>query len=288
MDCTACASSRATSAGAGAEQDGAGPTLITVDYHTHHERCGHAQGSIEEYVQAALHLGLEEIGISDHAPIYWLDGDHPLPGSAMPRSALGSYVEEVLLLRERYAGRIRVLLGLESDYAPGFEDVYREVLSGYPFDYVIGSVHYCQGLHVYQRDRWKPGVDPAEVYREYFRLVRESARSGLFDVLGHITAIMVLGPPAPDDVLETEFDETARVLAEAGVAVEINTSGLRKGRPGPFPEEALLRRCLEAGVPVTYGSDSHQPSEVGHARDVVAKRIDPARLWRPSGRPGRV
>jgi histidinol-phosphatase (PHP family) len=255
--------------------------LIAVDYHTHHERCGHAQGSIEDYIQAAIALGLEEIGISDHAPIYWLEGDHPLPRTAMPRSQLEPYVEEVLALKRRYEGRIRVLLGLESDYAEGFDDTYREVLSRYPFDYVIGSVHFCQGLHIYQQERWAGGADPSEVYPEYFRLVRESARSGLFDVLGHITAIMVLGPRPPAALLEREFGETARVLAETGVAIEVNTSGLRKGLPEPFPAGDLLRRCTAAGVPVTYGSDAHRPSEVGYGLEVASRLIDPEKLWKP-------
>lgn len=258
--------------------------MLPVDYHTHHYRCGHATGSIEEYVEAALALGLEEIGISDHAPVYWQPGDHPLPGSAMPASDLERYVDEVLELKERYTGRIRVRLGLEADYAPGFEEVYAAVLARYPFDYVIGSVHYSQGLHIYQRQRWVTGIDPCHVYAEYFRLIRESARSGLFDVLGHITGIMAYGPRPDDDWIEREFDETARAVADAGVAIEVNTSGYRKGQGQPFPAIALLRKCLAAGVPVTYGSDSHHPSEVGHMRAEVAELLGAAPLWRPGER----
>jgi len=258
--------------------------LIEVDYHTHHERCGHAQGVIEEYIQAAIQLGIREIGISDHAPLYWLEGDHPWPGSAMPRSELERYVEEVLALREKYAGRIQVRLGLEADYAPGFEDVYREVFARYPFDYVIGSVHQCLGRHVYDQYRWHENPDPAEVYSEYFRLVRASAASGLFDVLGHITAIMAFGPRPSDELLEREFDATAIALANSGVAIEVNTSGIRKGGPEPFPAGPLLRRCLAAGVPVTYGSDSHAPEEVGHAREEAERILAGVELWRPEAR----
>jgi histidinol-phosphatase (PHP family) len=260
--------------------------LITYDYHTHHARCGHAAGSIEEYVQAAVGLGLEEIGISDHAPVYWREGDHALPGSAMARSELPAYVEEVLGLRERYQDRIRILLGLEADYEPGFEEVYRDVLASYPFDYVIGSVHYCGGFHIYDRRRWSERSDPQEVYAEYFRLIRESARSGLFDVLGHITGILAYGPRPENAALEREFDRTAAELARTGVAIEVNTSGIRKGGPEPFPASALLRRCVQAGVPVTYGSDSHRPEEVGFARETVWPLIREARLWRPQEQRG--
>lgn len=256
--------------------------MITFDYHTHHFRCGHAQGSIEEYIQAALALGFEEIGISDHAPLYWLEGDHPIPGSAMARSHLEAYVDEVLALRERYAGRIRVLLGLESDYAEGWDDIYREALAPYPFDYLIGSVHYVYGQHIYDTRRWRDCGDAARHYTEYFRLVRESARSGLFDILGHTTGLLAYGPPLAPELLEREFAATAQAVAEAGVAAEINASGLRKGGAEPFPASALLQRYVNAGVPLTYGSDSHLPSEVGHARETVAPLLRRARLWRPA------
>jgi histidinol-phosphatase (PHP family) len=256
--------------------------VITFDHHTHHHRCGHAQGTIEEYIQNALALRLTEIGITDHAPLYWLDGDHPQPGSAMARSQLASYVDEVLALRARYAGRIHVLLGLEADYVEGLEDAYREALAPYPFDYLIGSVHYVYGSHIYNTFRWRDCPDPELHYAEYFRLVRASARSGLFDILGHTTGMLAYGPAPEPRRLQREFAETAAAVGEAGVAIEINASGIRKGGPEPFPASALLSQYLAAGVPVTYGSDSHLPSEVGHAREVAEPLLASATLWRPS------
>jgi hypothetical protein len=94
---------------------------------------------------------------------------------------------------------------------------------------------------------------------------------------------MAMGTKPSTSLLEREYEKTAEALAETGVAIEINTSGLRKGGPEPFPAGGLLRRCMAAGVPVTYGSDSHRPSEVGHAREVVATLVRPAALWRPRG-----
>ena len=255
--------------------------MIRYDFHSHHARCGHAQGDIEHYVQIALALGLEEIGISDHSPLYWLEGDHPAPGTAMARSELEHYVAEVLALRQKYAGRIRVYLGLEVDYIEGMEEVYRAELSPYPFDYLLGSVHYVFDTHIYNTRRWRECEDPPAHYAEYFRLVRASARSGLFDVLGLITGLLAYGPALADELSTTEFDRTAAAIAESGVAIEVNTSGLRKGGPGPFPHPALLDRCIALGVPITYGSDSHLPSEVGHARDIAWPLIQHAKPWRP-------
>ena len=259
--------------------------MIRFDHHTHHERCGHARGAIEEYIGAAIGLGFEEIGITDHAPIYWREGDHAQPGSAMARSELAAYVEEVLRLREKYAGRIRVLLGLETEYAEGYEDVYSGIRSAYPWDYWIGSVHYSHERHIYDLYRWSDDPDPAAVYAEYFRLVRNSAASGLFDVLGHISGIMVHGPRPSAAFLEQEFERTAEAVADSGVAIEVNASGLRKGTGAPFPDARLLKRCLDLRVPITYGSDCHLPSEVGHGADQVAPILSEAVRWRPASSP---
>ncbi len=78
--------------------------MIKVDYHTHNSRCGHAQGTIEEYVKTAVSRGLTDIGVSDHSPVYWLDGNDPMPVQAMAKDELPIYVDEVLSLKERYAG----------------------------------------------------------------------------------------------------------------------------------------------------------------------------------------
>lgn len=253
--------------------------MLTFDHHTHHNRCGHARGSIEDYVQAALALGMEEVGITDHAPLYWMEGDYPQPGSAMARSQLPEYVDEVLALRKKYAARIRILLGMEVDFVPGTEAIYRNELSPYPWDYLIGSVHYVQGAHIYHQGRWRGGVPAEEQYAEYFDLVRQSAHSGLFDVLGHITGLMAYGPAPFVEQQAREFADTVVAIASSGVAVEINASGLRKGGPEPFPHGELLRQCIAAGVPLTYGSDCHLPEELGDAREVAAGLLVGVRRW---------
>lgn len=77
-----------------------------IDYHTHHERCGHAVGKLEEYVQRGIALGLEQLGLSDHLPLIHVDPDHYYPEMAMPLAELPRYVEECLTLKERYRGTI--------------------------------------------------------------------------------------------------------------------------------------------------------------------------------------
>ncbi|MCH8291434.1 histidinol-phosphatase [Candidatus Poribacteria bacterium] len=240
--------------------------MIKIDYHTHHYRCGHARGTIEDYICKAIELGLEEIGISDHSPLYFREGNDPGPGSAMAKHELPEYVDEVLALREKYRNRIIVRLGMESDYIENMEDEYAVIYAQYPFDYLIGSVHFFDGRHIYDRRRWERGVNVEAAYREYFRLVRKSAKSGIFDVLGHITAVKAYSPKIHPKILNELYEETLGVIAEYGCCVEINTSGYRKTKAEPFPDYQMIEKCVDYGIPLTFGSDCHDPSEVTHSR----------------------
>ena len=75
---------------------------MLIDHHTHHYRCGHAKGTLEDVIEAAIAKGLDGIGLSDHSPIYHLgDGDHVEPDVPWP-SELPCYVAEMAALKERY------------------------------------------------------------------------------------------------------------------------------------------------------------------------------------------
>src|SRR4051812_14667806 len=98
---------------------------IKFDLHTHHHRCGHAIGTIEDYVKQAIDYGLHYIGISDHSPHFYSDEDQLYPSIAMAKGEFVSYIEEVLHLKEKYQDKIHVLLGLESDFFPDHIGIYR-------------------------------------------------------------------------------------------------------------------------------------------------------------------
>lgn len=233
-----------------------------LDYHTHHYRCGHARGNMEDYIEQAIALGLREIGLSDHSPIYHLGNDpHPLPGTAMSRTELPHYVAEALHLKERYADRIAVKVGIESDYILDYDEHYRSLWSQYPLDYVIGSVHWLGRWSIFQPEL-PPGKTAFEVYHEYLHTTRRAALSGAYDIIGHLDCLKTRGH-LPDRAIIPDLEETIRTLAEANVAIELNTSGWRKDCNESYPRAEVLERCHHWGVPVTLGSDSHDPHLVG-------------------------
>ncbi|WP_379159228.1 histidinol-phosphatase [Paenibacillus sp. sgz5001063] len=248
---------------------------MKFDLHTHHFRCGHADGTIRDYIEAGIAAGLEVIGISDHTPYFGSPSEQAFPHIAMAKSELAHYVEEVLALQQEYAGTIDVLLGIESDYFPEHAELYRRTLSAYPFDYIIGSVHSVGGVSIFNKGRWKGLSQKGKIASkaEYYRLITASARSGMFQILGHIDAMKGNFPQFSDIPAAAEIDECLRVIGECGIAIEINTSGGTKLCGGWYPSDDILARALHYGVDVTFGSDAHKPSRVADQHEAVVTRL---------------
>ncbi len=236
---------------------------MPVDYHLHTYRCGHARGAMADYVRVARERGLREIGFADHLPQYFCPPARRLPGLAMTDGQLPEYVAEVLVLREANPD-LPIRLGIEADYIPGREAELNAILARYPFDYVLGSVHYLDGWGFDHPD-FKHGYrdrDPDQLYRRYFALVQAAARSGLFDSLAHPDLLKKFDYHPRGD-LAPLYRETAAVIASAGVCIEVNTAGLRAPVGEIYPHPTFLQFCREFGVPVTLGSDAHAPEQVG-------------------------
>ncbi len=247
---------------------------MKFDLHTHHERCGHAEGGIEAYIKAAVQADLKVIGISDHSPYFAREEDHAQPHIAMAKSEFPNYVNEVLKLKAKYAGTIDVLLGVESDFFPNEANVYQQVYEQYPFDYIIGSVHATRGISIFNKKRWKGLSDQQKIEEKdhYYDLIEQSATSGMFQVLGHIDAMKGFYPEF-SDIPCSRMDSTLKVIGESGVSIEINTSGKTKYVGGWYPSDDILERALHYGVTVTFGSDAHVPSRVGDEWELVQQRL---------------
>lgn len=247
---------------------------MKFDLHNHNYRCGHAEGNIEDYIKVAIDRGLSYIGIADHSPHFYSEKDHLHPGITMKKSEFPGYIDEVLELKKKYEDKIHVLLGVESDYFYEHEDVYRNEYNKYPFDYIIGSVHFVGGMNIFKRDRWD-GLSDQDLLRDkerYYKQIQQSARSGMFQILGHIDAMKGYYPEFSQ--IETPIiDETLKVIAEEGVSIEVNTSGKLKDCGGWYPSNEILERAHHYGVDVTFGSDAHVPERIGDDYEEVQQKL---------------
>jgi histidinol-phosphatase (PHP family) len=226
----------------------------------HTPLCRHARGEPGELAAQAVKLGFREIGFSDHSPMPQDDFDD----WRMRAAQLEEYVESVAAARREHPGLV-IKFALEVDYLPGAEDWIRDLAARYPWDYLIGSVHYIWGGWAIDNPRqmstWKDH-DAMEIWALYFERLAKAAESGFFDIIGHadLCKKFCFYPKQDCGALYGRFLEAAR---RGGVAMELNTAGLRKDCHEIYPGPRLLQMAAEAGVPITFGSDAHAPEEVG-------------------------
>ncbi len=239
---------------------------MIVDYHMHlrngNEEIAHDTWSVDPFVEAAHAAGVDEIGFTEH--IYYFKQTRSL--WTVPYMTdlcvydIEPYVEAVVVARGR---GLPVKLGLEVDYAPGREDETREILAPYPWDYLLGSVHYIGELAVDGEPRLVDAVGVEEAWRLYFEELAAAARSDLFDSLSHPDLVKIFGARAAS----FDYGPVVDAIADSGVAVEVSTAGLRKPVRELYPHPEFLAACRARDVPVTLASDAHSPDVVGRDFD---------------------
>jgi histidinol-phosphatase (PHP family) len=233
--------------------------FFAADYHVHSLRSHDGGASIAEMCRRAYEIGVAEIGFSEHKDF---DPDDPV----LEFFDYDAYMADIEACREEYGRILKIRAGVEIDYQSWFEDKITDFLDRHPFDFVIGSVHCVQRMTVmspeYNRNR-----DRRTAYTDYFKAVRESVCSGLFDVLGHLeyankAGIRIWGPydaTAFKDELEDIFD----CMAARSIALELNSAGIRHGLRMTYPSRRTLDLYTAHGYDlISLGSDAHAPDEV--------------------------
>lgn len=228
---------------------------MRIDLHNHTSRCNHATGTTDEYIQRAIELGIDIYGFSEHAPMDF-DEHYRLSFDDMR-----SYSDEILELKDRYSDDIEILLGYEVDYLPNHIDP--RVLSS-KVDYLIGSVHFI--------DKWgfdnpefiggwqSRGVD--EVWQDYFEAIESMAKSGLFDIVGHLDLIKVFKFMPKQDIRGVAKN-ALKAIKKSNMVLELNSAGLRKPIGEIYPSRELLEEAYSLDIPITFSSDAHAIEQVG-------------------------
>jgi histidinol-phosphatase (PHP family) len=235
-----------------------------------------ARDPLEALCRAALARGLAGLTVTDHFDTEPAD----LGYGHYDFDRLRTAVEAA---RRAFGGRLDVLLGAEVCFQPVFLPRIAAFVAACPLDYCLGAVHWVE----------RELVDPAYVerhgaagYEAYFAAVEQAVACGLFDAIAHLD---LPKRHAPDGRFDPEphwarLDRVLRLMVERGTALEINTSGWRRGSGEPLPGEAILRRYRAlGGERITIGSDAHSAARLG--RDVaraqeLARRVGFTHLTR--------
>jgi len=259
-----------------------------LDYHLHlwpHERADVSLSleQIADYCEAARAAGVVEVALTEHLfrfvqsePLVagLFDDEPPALRASMraywdhhARTDLDAYVETALAAK---AAGLPVVVGLEVDHYRGRMDAVADLLDGYPFDVLLGSVHW---LGAWRFDDLDDVVHMAEwparrleaAWSGYTDAIDELAASGACDVLAHPDLIKAAGhvPAQPEEF----WDRLAESAQRSGMAAEVSSAGWRKTCAEQYPAAGLLERLARRGVPFTTASDAHRLSYVADRAD---------------------
>lgn len=271
-----------------------------LDYHLHLWPHGQrdAAPTIEKvaaYCERASAAGVSEIALTEHL-FRFAQADRLLRGfweqepETALRASMAEYFEAhahadldayVSCVEEAKAAGLPVVLGLEVDYHRGRMDQVAQMLAGYPFDVLLGSVHW---IGTWRFDDLFDPVSMAQwsvrevdaVWDGYISAVEELAASGTCDVLAHPDLVKVAGH-RPEH-LEECWDRLTEAAVSSGMAVEMSSAGWRKPVNEAYPAKGLLARLVARGVPLTTASDAHRLADVADRASDIASVLEDLRV----------
>jgi len=259
-----------------------------IDYHVHPGySLDAAHRSIRDYCRRALELGLKEICFTTHLENepdhFHTNNEVRLHGRRVPSYQLHwleEYFKEIERARDNFTGDgLIVKAGIEIGYSSHLEEFIERVLTGFPFDFVLGAIHSVQGTSISNLK------DCPEYFRlctledlreDYFGTLENAVKSGFFDCLAHVDLYRRYGYDFyGEDIytihrgfIEPIFEEAAR----RRTGLEINTSTARRGIEEFHPTREILQLAVEAGIEIfTVGSDAHSLDELGdHVSEAIS------------------
>ena len=230
------------------------------NYHTHTSRCGHADGTDREYVEAALRRGFSTLGFSDHVPWPYKSGfRHDKVRMGVER--LPEYVQSISSLKEEYRDRIEVLLGFEAEYFPEYISWLSETAERCRPDYMILGHHYDVSD---ETGMYFGNVRYASEIGRYVEQVIAGLRTGLFACLAHPDLFMRAGFPYNEDA-RSACRDLCDCCLELNIPMEYN---LHERYRFPqthrlsYPNADFFEDVRARGVRVILGVDAHSPEEI--------------------------
>lgn len=231
------------------------------DYHIHSSFSFDSRAPMEETVRTAVKRGISEMAFTDH-----FEPCASLPDA--PDFDINEFFKEVRRLQEKYAGQIRILAGIEAGQAQLYGEQIAKFLPKYPFDFVIGSVHNVTG-DIDLAFQSYTLANMSSWLEQYFLEALEAAKTGLYDVFGHLNYICRYMYKQEIPVKINDYEDLAilvlKQIIAKGKGIEINVSMLRdKKTPMTLPSIELIKKYRSMGGEIlTIGSDAHHSAHVG-------------------------
>ncbi len=255
---------------------------MKCDYHVHTYYSDDSVYPMEDVVKDAIRLGLSEIAITDHVDYGikydWGEIDPMLYRQNEPLANVNypAWNAELESLRKKYAGKIKILKGMEFGMQTGTIDRFETLFHRYDFDFIILSCHQVDNQEFWTGE-FQKGRTQEEYNRRYYEEILAVMRQYKdYSVLGHLDLIVRYDPAGVYPFEKTE-DLVAEILKQAirdGKGIELNTSSHRYGLKDLQPSRAILKLYRDlGGTIITIGSDSHKPEHLGAYLDSAMEEL---------------
>ncbi len=222
-----------------------------------------------EMCRAAIEKDIPEIGFCDH---FDLIPEDPCYGFFRADAWWHDFEE----CSKEFAGTLQIKAGIEIGEPHRFPEAVAELVANHDWDYVMGSLHWVGDTLVFDPEYYQRPKHQA--YADYFRELQQLVQQSSINILGHLDIVKRYGfehyGPYDPEAHEDQLRSLLRSCAERDIAVEINTSTLRRSIMEPSPHHKVLSWFREEGGRwVTLGSDAHEPDQVGFGLEKALKAV---------------
>lgn len=238
-----------------------------IDHHVHSDCSGDCLVPMLDACRAAADRGIKIICFTEHIDFEPTDTcfgafDHDL------------YNSRIAEARESFAGVLDIRCGVEIDYASRHHSRIEGFLADRDFDYVLGAAHYVGDIILEDHARYFAGKTAEQAYAPYFDNVLAAAETGWFDALAHLDLCKRYGVRYFGEFdwspYRERIEQILRTVISRGMALEINSSGLRQSPGDTYPSRDLLELYFSlGGRHITVGSDAHKLADVGSGIDAA-------------------
>ncbi len=254
-----------------------------ADYHVHSEFSDDSNTKMENQIEQAIKLGIEEICFTDHVdygikkdwtedPVIWRGGD----GAGTPvtdRAPLTNvnypeYFGKLLRMKKTYENKIIIRngleLGIQQHTIPQYESLIQKY--GKHLDFILLSLHQVADQELWNGSFMKGKTQAEYNFRYYEEMIRVISRFHDFDVLAHVDLIARYDPwgSFPFYWIKDILTEIFKILIQDGKGIELNTSSRHYGLKDTMPSRDILKLYHSLGGKIiTIGSDAHNPEYVG-------------------------
>lgn len=236
---------------------------MLINYHTHTKRCKHAEGEDEEYIVSAIERGVKVLGFSDHAPMPYHGGYSSY--YKMETDEIGEYFSSLLSLRKKYADKIDIKIGFETEYYPSLWEESLALWKNYPIDYLILGQHFATE-EIYDPNAIYSGkaTENPEHLKLYTDTVITAINTGKITFIAHPDLMNFKGDES------FHRSEARRLIREAmrlNVPIEINLLGLVEKRD--YPKDLFWEEAGRLGAAAVLGCDAHSPKRVANPDELL-------------------